>query len=269
MRTLVFLLVLVNLVFFSWAQGYFGAPVNPDALRMEQQLSPERLVVIGRGEMPAVKGEEVPEESGAGVKPGVPSEAQSASQPTTPAVAEAEKAPETVAEKPVEKPAEKAPEKKGVSVCLQWNDLPVSDGDKIERLVVGKYSSLKLKRHNTVASGNYWVFIPAAVSRQEAEARALELKELGAPEYFIVTDSGPNRLAISLGVFSTLEAANERLEAVRAKGVRTARVGERNFKPALAFLEVRGPQSVSDALRDAVGTLLPKAKATSCKVAQK
>lgn len=264
MRTLVFLLVLVNLVFFSWAQGYFGAPVNPDALRMEQQLSPERLVVIGRGEMPAVK-EEVLEESGAAVKSGVPSEVQSASQPTTPAVAEAE----TSSEKVAEKPAEKVPEKKEANVCLQWNDLAVSDGDKIERLVVGKYSSLKLKRHNTTASGNYWVFIPAAVSRQEAESKALELKELGAPEYFIVTDSGPNRLAISLGVFSTLEAANERLEAVRAKGVRTARVGERNFKPALAFLEVRGPQSVSDALRDAVGTVLPKAKATSCKVAQK
>lgn len=81
-----------------------------------------------------------------------------------------------------------------------------------------------------------------------------------------MTDAGPNQYAISLGIFSSEEAASERLEALRVKGVKSARVGERSVKPALAAIVVNGPGTQADALREAVVVLLPESKAGVCKM---
>jgi hypothetical protein len=253
MRVLVFLLVLVNLLFFTWAQGYFGTSANPDALRLQQQINPGQLTVIRREDPPP------------GPPLGPPPMPPSAE--VSPAEGGAVAAPPAPAELEAEKP-EKATEKKEPNACLIWNELAVTDADKLERLAVGKFSALKLKRRNPSASGTYWVFIPPSANRQEADAKAAELKELGAPEFLIVQDAGPNRFAISLGVFSTQEAANKRLAALREIKVSGALVGERNLKSALASLEARGPQGAASALREAALALLPKSKATSCKAAQ-
>lgn len=247
MRALVFLLVLVNLLFFTWAQGYFGPSANPDALRLQQQLKPELLTVIGRGDPPPVSSP---------VAPPVPAPAALVAPPEVPA------APQAPAEPEAEKP-EKTLEKKEPNACLIWNELAVVDADKIERSAVSKFSTLKLKRRNTPASGTYWVFIPPSANRQEADTKAAELKELGVPEFLIIQDAGPNRFAISLGVFSSPEAANKRLVALREIKVNSALVAERNVKPALSSLEARGPQSAVGALREA---MLPK-KAAACKAA--
>jgi hypothetical protein len=249
MRAPVFLLVLVNLLFFTWAQGYFGPSANPDALRMQQQLKPELLTVIGRGDPPPVSS---PVSS--------PVAPPMAAPPALVAPPEVPAAPPAPAEPEAEKP-EKTLEKKEPNACLMWNELAVADADKLERSAVGKFSTLKLKRRNTPASGTYWVFIPPSANRQEADTKAAELKELGVPEFLIIQDAGPNRLAISLGVFSSPEAANKRLVALRDIGVNSALVAERNVKPALSSLEARGPQSAVGALREA---MLPK-KAAACK----
>jgi hypothetical protein len=55
MRILVFLLVLANLLFFAHTEGFLGPPDNPDALRVEQQVYPERVKVVARGEAPATR----------------------------------------------------------------------------------------------------------------------------------------------------------------------------------------------------------------------
>ncbi len=52
MRALVFLLVLGNLLFLAFAGGYFGADDNPDAGRVDQQLLPELVRIVGFGQTP-------------------------------------------------------------------------------------------------------------------------------------------------------------------------------------------------------------------------
>jgi hypothetical protein len=52
-KVLVFLLVLGNLLFYAFSAGYLGHPDNPDAARVDQQITPERLRVVSRGEAPA------------------------------------------------------------------------------------------------------------------------------------------------------------------------------------------------------------------------
>lgn len=52
-RTLFFLLVLVNLLFFAWTQGYFGTLSDGrEPQRISTQLAPERLRVVGIGSVP-------------------------------------------------------------------------------------------------------------------------------------------------------------------------------------------------------------------------
>ena len=221
MRVFVFLLVLANLLFFVWTQGYLGSNASPDALRLQQQMLADQVSVVARGEPPAAS----------------------------------EKSPA----------AEKPADKKALAGCLLWSDLSIADADRLESLLTEKFSAFKAARSQTPGSSTYWVYIPPLANKQEADKKAVELKKLGAPEFFIVQDAGANHLAISLGIFSSEEAAKERLDALRAKGVKSARSGERNVKPAMATLEVSGPDAQSDALREAAQVLLPGSRPASCK----
>lgn len=152
------------------------------------------------------------------------------------------------------------------NACLEWVDLTVADADRVERLLAEKFSAFKLVRSVVPGSSTYWVFIAPSTNKSAADKKAAELKKLGVPEFFVVTDAGPNQYAISLGIFSSEEAASERLEALRVKGVKSARVGERSVKPALAAIVVNGPGTQTDALREAVVVLLPESKAGVCKM---
>ena len=219
MRALVFLLILVNLLFLVWTQGYFGASSDPDGFRLQQQMLADQIKVVARDEAPAES-----------VK----------------------------AEKPVK--AEAVAEQ-----CLSLADLPLADSERVESLLAEKWPVFKAHRTMLEGSVSYWVYIPALASKQEADNKVAELKKLRVPEFFIVQESGPYKWAISLGLFSTKEAATARLEALRNQGVKSARVGERNAKPATAQLEIRGPEVQIDPLRKAIAELLPDGRLLACK----
>jgi hypothetical protein len=125
-------------------------------------------------------------------------------------------------------------------VCVEWG--PLSDTEKaralasLEPLDLAKLISQK--KVEVVA--NYWVFIPPAANRSAAERRVEELKALGIKDLLLV-DGGPQRLAISLGVFRTEDAAQARLAALEAQGVKTARIGARVQAIAQTALVVRDP----------------------------
>ena len=224
MRAFVFLLILSNLLFVAWTQGYFGASSDPDALRVQQQLLPERIRIISHDEPPA-------EVVGAAKLP-------------------------------------KVAEKKAVDVCLRLNDLPIADVVRAEGLLGEKWPAFRAVRAMSGGNASYWVYIPPLPSKQEAERKAAELKKMRVPEFFLVQDVGPNRLAISLGIFSTADAAAERLAQLRAIGVKSARVGERGGKQAtLAALEINGSEAQADALRQDLAGAFPENKPATCKLA--
>ena len=125
-------------------------------------------------------------------------------------------------------------------VCVEWG--PLSDTDKaralasLEPLDLAKLISQK--KVEVVA--NYWVFIPPAPNRSAADRRMEELKAQGVKDLLLV-DGGPQRFAISLGIFRTEDAAQARLAALEAQGVKTARVGARVQAIAQTALVVRDP----------------------------
>ena len=71
---------------------------------------------------------------------------------------------------------------------------------------------------------------PSQGSRAAALRKAGELRRLGITEFFIVQEPGPSQWALSLGIFTTEDAAQEFLAALRPRGVRTAVISERETR---------------------------------------
>ncbi len=149
-------------------------------------------------------------------------------------------------------------------ICLDLFDIPQGEAESLERQLADKLPSFKIAQEKRSGNAKFWIHIPPLKNKREAENKAAELKKFGVKEYFIVQESGPENLAISLGVFSTREAAMTALEALRGKGVRSARVGERPGKSALVQLELRGPASRSGELNALLGDLVPGARQEAC-----
>lgn len=125
-------------------------------------------------------------------------------------------------------------------VCVEWG--PLSDTERaralamIEPLDLGKLMSQKKVEIVT----NYWLFLPPAANKSAADKRVDELKAQGIREASVV-DVGPQRLAISLGAFRTEDAAQNRLEALLAQGVKAAKSGQRVQAVQQTALVIRDP----------------------------
>jgi len=244
-KVIVFLLVLGNLLFYAFSAGYLGRPDNPDAGRVGQQILPERMRIVSRGEAPA-----------APAKADIPKPVVVEAAPPVEAQAPVK---EAVVPEPAAKPAEVA------QFCLAWEHLAAPDADRLAAMLAGKYSDFKVSRRVIAAEGNgWWVFIPPLAAKADADKKAGELKQLEISDFFVVQD-GPSRFAVSLGVFSSEKGAQDRLADLKAKGVRSAKVGPRPGKDSTVRLQAQGPESSRGGLLAAVGKILPKAEALDCK----
>jgi SPOR domain len=125
-------------------------------------------------------------------------------------------------------------------VCVEWG--PMSDADRaraqtrLEPLDLGKL----VTQRKVEVIANYWVFIPPLASKAAVDKRVAELKAQGVRD-IVPVELGPQRVAISLGVFRTENAAQARLEAIQAQGVKTAKVGPRAQSVQQTVLVVRDP----------------------------
>ena len=123
--------------------------------------------------------------------------------------------------------------------CMEWGSFTVADAPRAEQALEPLALGARLAQRRTEEVAGWWVFIPAQGSRQAAVRKAAELKTLGVSEYFIVQEEGEYHWALSLGVFRSEEAAQARLAALRAQGVRTARVGPRETVVPKIWLQVK------------------------------
>jgi len=123
--------------------------------------------------------------------------------------------------------------------CLEWGSFTVADVSRAQQSLEPLGLGARLAQRRTEEVAGWWVFIPSQRNRQGAVRKAAELKALGIGEYFIVQEEGEHRWALSLGVFRSEEAAQARLAALRAQGVRTARVGPRETMVPKVWLQVK------------------------------
>ena len=222
MRALVFFLILVNLMFFAWAQGLLGGAAEPDSVRMSQQLRADQVRVVGRDDQQADTASKLPAKT----------------------------------------------EKRDQELCLSLSEVPLADLGRLENIVKEKMPALKIAQGETAAAGSFWVFIPPLANKAEVERKTSELKRLKVPEFFVLQEPPAQRFAISLGLFSSREAAEARLEELRAKGVRSAKTGERDVKATQGWLEISGAEALVETLRQSAAEWAPKAKVAACKGAR-
>ena len=127
-------------------------------------------------------------------------------------------------------------------VCVEWG--PLSDTEKTRALATLEPLDLARliseKRVEVIA--NYWVFIPPAANRAVADRKLAELKTQGVKDLLLI-DGGPQRYAISLGVFRSEERARARLAELEAQGVTGAQIGPRAQSVLQTALVVRDPSA--------------------------
>lgn len=100
----------------------------------------------------------------------------------------------------------------------------------------------------------HWVVIAELSGRPLAERKIAELRKLGVAEGEIVEDAALGPYAVSLGVFRGQQTAEEYLQAIGKKGVRSARLAKRALPPEKFAVELRAPA-------DALAARLPELQA--------
>jgi len=221
MRILFLLLLAANLALVAWVQHFSPADGAADPEPARRQISPEKIHVLrDRG----------PAGFAAATTPGV----TPAPTPAAPG------APSAAAPLPAAT-ANAAPAAPGASgTCSEWGGFAVAEAPKAEQALAPLALGTRLVQRRSEETAGWWVFIPAQSNRAAALKKTAELKTLGIEDYYIVQDEGKTRWSVSLGIFSSEEAAKSRLEDLRAKGVRSAQTGERETPVSKVWFQVRG-----------------------------
>jgi len=131
--------------------------------------------------------------------------------------------------------------------CIEWGGFAIAEAPKAEQALAPLALGARLSQRRSEETAGWWVFIPPQANRAAALKKTAELKSLGIDDYFILQDEGKMRWAVSLGVFSSEESARNRLEALRAKGVRSAQTGERDAQVAKIWFQLRSGEAALQA----------------------
>ena len=228
LRFLVLVLLLANAGYYAWSQGLLQswglAPVQQaEPQRLQQQIQPEALRIVG-----------------AKAPPPVAATASGADGAESPAAAE----PASAASVPVAA----AP---SAGECLQAGVFDEEQADALRRAAAAlPQGSWSLQR--TTIAGRWMVYMGRFADGDALAKKRAELREIGVP--FDRPNNASLEPGLSLGRFSTEDAAQRGLSNLAAKGVRTARVVQE--RPDAPGFMLRLP-TVDEALRAQVEALRP------------
>ena len=106
------------------------------------------------------------------------------------------------------------------AACVEFSGIPAAAAPKAREAFNALQLGQRLSERRVEDISKYWVFIPATNDRRAAENRMAELRRQGVADLSLRPDN-----AISLGVFSSEEAARRFLTTITARGVRNAEQG--------------------------------------------
>lgn len=207
MRLLFLLLLAANLAFFAWARFLAAPDPAVDRKPLAQELAPSKLRIVSEAEL-------------AKASPPAPAPAP----PAVPALVAKPKPP------PAPEPI----------ACLEWGSFSPGDATRAEQRLAPLELGARLAQYRGEETAGWWVYIPPQANRAGALRKAAELKKLGVQDYFVVQDEGRLRWALSLGVFRAEDAAKAYLGALRAKGVKSALIGQRETRVPKLWFQVSG-----------------------------
>jgi len=106
------------------------------------------------------------------------------------------------------------------AACVEFSGIAAADAPRARTAFAAMQLGPRLVERPVEQITRYWVFVPASPDRRGAEVRIAQLRRQGVSDVSIRPDN-----AISLGVFSSEEAAKRFLASLEAKGVRGAEAG--------------------------------------------
>ena len=124
-------------------------------------------------------------------------------------------------------------------VCLEWGSFGQADADRVALLMESLSLGSRLTVRKVEETAGFWVFFPPQGTKVNAEKKVDEARTLGVKEYFIISETGANQWAISLGVFKTEEAARNYLADLTKLGVTTARIAARPTTVTKTIFQMR------------------------------
>ena len=206
-------LLAINAVLFAFGRGYLGnvKPGEREPARIARQLNTDKIVLLSAA---------AARNGGAGAT-------------TAPAGPDAAAPVLAVA-------------------CAEVGNFAAIDARRFERLLEPLELGARLTKEEVPIQEitSYRVMIPPLGSKQAADQKAAEIKELGVSSYFIMNDSTPTKWAISLGVFKAETAAQTLLAALVKQGVTGAKVAGRSSTSKRQVFRVRDIDSALKARLD-------------------
>lgn len=116
--------------------------------------------------------------------------------------------------------------------CQEWGPIAAADAERAKLALQKLQAWDKATPRKLEKSSGFWVYMPPRKTLADAQRKVEELKSLGVQDSFILQDNSSWRYAVSLGVFSSSEAAAKYLAQLREKGVRSAVSGPRTRETA-------------------------------------
>lgn len=129
-------------------------------------------------------------------------------------------------------------------VCRRVGPLPLAEAERLKGALEARGGARVAMK--PMEEANFWVYMPPLSDDNAVDRKVAELKRLGVTDFFVVTESGEYRNAISLGSFHDEASAQEFFDQLSKKGVRSARIEPRARAAERARLDVVGLATVVD-----------------------
>jgi SPOR domain len=116
--------------------------------------------------------------------------------------------------------AQRAQQTLAGAACVEFSGIAAADAARARTAFDAMALGDRLSERRVEEISRYWVFIPAVSDRKAADTAVAQLKRQGVNDVSLRPDN-----SISLGVFSTEDAAARFLTSLQAKGVKNAEAG--------------------------------------------
>lgn len=226
------LLAAINLLVLAIGQGYLGSfrTETREPARLKNQLHAEKITLLTQAQATA------------------PAEAATPAATPAPAPTSATPAPQVFA-------------------CTEVGNFVLADARKFEARLEPLELGERQSRRNVAGQdiSSYMVFIPPQGSKEGADRKAGELKQLGVTNYFIMGEGSPQRWGISLGVFKSETSAQSHLASLQKQGVHSARVAPRYSSSKQLAYQFRNLDAATRARLAAIAAQFEEQELRSCK----
>jgi hypothetical protein len=111
--------------------------------------------------------------------------------------------------------------------CFEWGWVTSANLKKAQDLMVQLGVQAQLLEKPSQESKRFWIYIPPSASQAIADKKIEVLRQHGVVQTYIMQDE-KWRYAISLGIFQDEKLADNLLQEIKNKGIKTAIKGLRN-----------------------------------------